>query len=46
VGGLLQRMWRWGRWWRSWCCNHIFCVRGVEVTGAMEIIIMLNCAVF
>ena len=45
AGGSSQRMWRWGRWQQSWCCYHIFHVRGDEAAGATEIIIMQNCVV-
>ena len=27
AGESSQGMWWWERWRRSWCCNHIFCVR-------------------
>jgi hypothetical protein len=40
---LLQNMWRWGRWRRSWCCNYIFRVRGDEAAWVTEIVIVRNC---
>jgi hypothetical protein len=45
AGGSSQRMWRRGRWRRSWCCSHIFLVRGDGAAGAMEIVMVRNCEV-